>query len=171
MSQASVLFTLYFFMKSKLENPLNSERCWCRTSSCACGKLTCKYFFLFSLDYSWETFSPGSENSPFLVKGSGSYPMMARTRTANRNKLSKRRSDTGIITGAYRTVPRKESVLVAACPRFGSTQKKKKLWSNKRSVHTKVSRRKSLENLGLLVRNRCGTAKIQWPSGLSFESY
>lgn len=43
--------------------------------------------------------------------------------------------------------------------------KKKKLQSNKRTVYSKASRRKSLENLGLLVRNRCGTAKLQWPSG------
>lgn len=114
------------------------------------------------------------------LRGSGSYPSMIRARTANRYKITKRTSDSMIITGHHHHHHHHHNTSISSTGTGGMagaagvisegntrsvSSKKKKLLNNKRTVYSRASRRKSLENLGLLVRNRCGTAKLQWPSG------
>lgn len=58
--------------------------------------------------------------------------------------------------------PRKKAPPVA----FDAQKSKTRRHQQVKKKNIKATRKKSLENLGLVVRNRCGSAKFQWPAGL-----
>ncbi|CAL8070835.1 unnamed protein product [Orchesella dallaii] len=97
------------------------------------------------------------------LRGSGSYPSMIRARTANR-KITKRSESVSLPMMMMMTGGSSSSTTTTTSHHHHHDRNRSSSKKLRRMVYSKASRRKSLEQLGLLRRNRCGTAKLQWPS-------